>query len=163
MGRSKIVLLLLLPPLLIPAAVVGLRRFENTKDTNFDVGGFKDGKPGERRAMRRLAQIVREGQTRGKVRVRWDVTILSPPSQRGITLCGVEFEVGEGRLTKYILLPRRKADEAVATQYENVDGSMLEAVAAQSGLAEDVVKHGAVLRRHGTVKLNAQSQLILQW
>lgn len=162
MRRSHTALLISLPVLLIPAFTFGMRWYQSAKLTNYNVGGFKDSKSGERAAMKRLAQVVREGRTSGRVRVLWTVTVPSPASQRGTAMFNAVFESDYNRLYKSVL-PPKSGQHAMVTQYAGVEDTMLSSIAAEGGLAEDLVRHGATLYKQGAVSLDAQGHLMIQW
>ena len=75
---------LFLAPLLVPALLWGVQRQRDRQITNHDVGGYPDEQSGERKAMQKLAQLVREGHTTGQVGVKWTVSILESGPQRGM-------------------------------------------------------------------------------
>lgn len=161
MKQKKPILWLLLLPFLVPIFVFCVSRMQDAKITNYNVGGFKDGQSGERAAIKKLAEVIQNEGVSGKTRVGWSVTILAPKSRKGTSLFSVEFERYHKRFTKYASHSSNTNPlQVVATQYENVDDDSIYQVASLSGLTPDLVKYGAVVKKHGIVDLDPQGRPI---
>jgi hypothetical protein len=160
MRRKATWLWLLATPLLVPLFIWGLQRMQSTRITTHDIGGFKRSEIGERKALKKLADVVHNGQERGKIWTTWDV-FKAPQS---LKIYAVEFDRSNQRLVKVDCCSvTGNSRQAIATHYTNVTDEAIHAVAAADGIASDVVKHGATLKRHGTAQMDTQGKLILDW
>lgn len=155
MKRSKTLLWLFLLPLLVPMLVWGLQHWQSKQISNYTVGGFKNSKVGERAALNKLCNLIHNGRAGGKVRVGWSVTILSPPSKRGTQLYSVELKRFSKELVRYAPSSYKYNPwQLTIEKYIGVEDDALCQVAAKSGLANDLIWHGASLSRKGLAKLD---------
>lgn len=164
MKPNNALLWLFLLPLLVPLLTWSIRRTQSAKLTYYNVGGFKGTSAGERAAMKKLAEAVRDEHGLGKLRAEWSVSALAPESKRGISLYSVEFEPEQKRLVRYASVPNpEKRWEVITTQYVGVEEGAIQQVSAAGGVAADLVQRGAVLKEHGLANLDAQGRPILEW
>lgn len=152
MKQNKRLVWLFLLPLLLPVVVWGLRHVQNNQIHNYDVGGFKNSNAGERAALKKLDEVVRNGESKGRLRVSWSVVTATSAKEPDVWLYGIMYEPFNERLIKYTLSPRyRDPHQAYVEEYVRVQQKFIRLISSQNGLLEDMKGSGAILKKQGVV------------
>ena len=161
MKRNNL-LFLCLTPLLTPLVIWGINYGRSKQTHNYDVGGFKSAKVGEKVAFSKLSSLLQNGNAQGTVRVAWSVSDLSRSPQSGrIALYSIELKRFDNQLTLlHSPFDNSNAYRFMAKRYKNVsDDAVLSA--ARSGRLEELMRYGATVDYYGWAKYN-QGELLLE-